>query len=78
MTLDGGVLQAWMSDDATALGVAPTADTQLHSLRMFATNDYLGLSTHVRVRQAAAEAALKYGSGSTVLGICSGHCAATP
>jgi 7-keto-8-aminopelargonate synthetase-like enzyme len=78
VTLDAAVLQAWMSDDASEPGVAPNTDMQLHSLRMFATNDYLGLSTHVRVRQAAAEAALKYGSGSTVLGICSGHCAATP
>ncbi len=76
VTLDGAVLQAWMSDDATAPGVASEPDMQLHSVRMFATNDYLGLSTHVRVRQAAADAAMKYGSGSTVLGVCcSGNCA---
>ena len=78
VTLDGAVLQAWMSDDATAPGVASEPDMQLHSLRMFATNDYLGLSTHVRVRQAAADAAIRYGSGDTVLGICSGNCAAAP
>ena len=41
---------------------------QLHSLRMFATNDYLGLSTHIRVRQAAAEAAMEYGSGKVGCG----------
>ena len=58
------MLQAWMSDDATSPGVAPKTEMQLHNLRMFATNDYLGLSTHVCVRQAAANAAMNYGSGN--------------
>ena len=63
VTVDGAVLQAWLSDHGSAPGVPLPADQQLHSLRMFATNDYLGLSTHVRVRQAAADAAMKHGSG---------------
>lgn len=32
-------------------------------LRLFSTNDYLGLSSHIKVRQAASEASLVYGCG---------------
>ena len=35
----------------------------MHRLRLFSLNDYMGMSAHPTVRQAAAEAASAYGSG---------------
>lgn len=47
-------------------------DTQVD----FASNDYLGLSTHPQVQQAAAEAALRWGVGSTGSRLVTGHTSA--
>ncbi|EIE27590.1 PLP-dependent transferase [Coccomyxa subellipsoidea C-169] len=49
----------------------PLEDPQTHAahpfssraLKLFSTNDYLGLSTHVALRRAAADAAMLYGLG---------------
>ena len=75
VSIDEDELRAWIACDAppdnillsSTAGGMPLPGRQLHSLRLFSTNDYLGLSTHQRVRQAAADAALAYGSGETRL-----------
>lgn len=72
VTVEDDVLRAWVSEHASAPapGAAAEAGQQMHSLRMFATNDYLGLSTHARVRQAAADAAMAHGSGAALPALC--------
>ena len=47
-----------------------------HSLLAFCSNDYLGLSTHPELIQAAREGALAYGVGSGGSPLVSGHSAA--
>jgi 8-amino-7-oxononanoate synthase len=39
----------------------------------FSSNDYLDLANHAEVRQAAADAALRFGAGSTASRLMSGH-----
>jgi 8-amino-7-oxononanoate synthase len=39
----------------------------------FSSNDYLDLASHAEVRQAAADAALRFGAGSTASRLMSGH-----
>ena len=43
------------------------------TLRLFSSNDYLGLSSHPTVRQAAADAALKHGMGPRGAALVCGH-----
>lgn len=55
------VLVQWISDG----GCNPSQEIVQHggAVKLFSTNDYLGLSTHMSVRRAAAHAALLYGMG---------------
>lgn len=46
---------------ASLPSLAEAAD--LRTIKLFSLNDYLGLSTHPAVRQAAADAALQCGNG---------------
>ena len=65
------VLSPWIAEDGQR--PAPEAAEEGSVLRMFSSNDYMGLSTHPAVRQAAADAALLYGMGarSRMLAACS-------
>ncbi len=72
------VLRAWITGDAAAVlnqthplaaaaaGALPRQQ-RMHSLRLFSTNDYLGLSTHPAVCRAASDACLAHGSGVAFL-----------
>jgi 7-keto-8-aminopelargonate synthetase-like enzyme len=55
------VLTQWIAEG----GGQPSLEVLQHGgrLRLFSTNDYLGLSTHSHVRRAAAHAAMLYGMG---------------
>ncbi len=59
----GDVLAPWIEDG----GGHACQDVIQHggALKLFSTNDYLGLSTHVALRRAAADAAMLYGLGVT-------------
>lgn len=55
-------IDAWLSDSAAPLpSLAERSGTR--TVKLFCLNDYLGLSSHPAVRQAAADAALQYGNG---------------
>ncbi len=56
------VLSPWIAEGGQH--AAPEAAQEGTVLRMFSSNDYMGLSTHPTVRQAAADAALLYGMGA--------------
>jgi 7-keto-8-aminopelargonate synthetase-like enzyme len=56
------VLTSWLAEGGQH--AAPEAAEQGGVLRLFSSNDYMGLSTHPAVRQAAADAALLYGMGA--------------
>ena len=59
----GDVLRPWLAEG----GAAPELGSEAADgavLKLFSLNDYLGLSTHPAVCQAAADAALLYGSGA--------------
>eukprot|EP00798_Chlamydomonas_sp_ICE-L_P009703 gene9703-7570_t len=57
-------VQAPIVNDWDARGTSTTRGTpQLHTLRLFSLNDYLGLGSHPEVCQAAATALLKVGMG---------------
>lgn len=65
--MPGQVLQPWLAEG----GAAPAAGSDRAPdaadggvLKLFSLNDYLGLSTHPAVCQAAADAALLFGSGA--------------
>ena len=61
MLVPGDVLAPWIEDGG---GHACQEVTQHGgALRLFSTNDYLGLSTHLALRRAAADAAMLYGVG---------------
>ena len=45
---------------------------------LLCSNDYLGLAADPRVREAAAEAALRWGAGSGASRLISGNMAAAP
>ena len=66
------VLAPWIAEGGQH--AAPEAAQEGSILRMFSSNDYMGLSTHPAVRQAAADAALLYGMGARIrmLAACSG------
>ena len=57
----GEVLASWISEG----GGQPGDEVAQHggAVKLFSTNDYLGLSTHPAVRRAAADAAMLYGMG---------------
>ena len=57
----GDVLAPWIEEG----GGHPSEEITQHgaAVKLFSTNDYLGLSTHVALRRAAADAALLYGVG---------------
>lgn len=61
--VSGEVLASWISDG----GGRPSKDVLQHggAVKLFSTNDYLGLSTHPAVRQAASDAAMLYGLGQS-------------
>lgn len=44
-----------------------------HAVRLFSANDYLGLSAHPRVREAASRAALAVGNGPRASALVSGY-----
>jgi len=52
------------------------ADGLARSLRMFCSNDYLGLAAHPALPQALADGAQRYGAGSGASHLVSGHSAA--
>ena len=67
-------LARWLANDAdlghshepstsAAPSSAPSSSSSSRRLRLFSSNDYLGMSTHRDVRVAAARAALVHGSG---------------
>ncbi|KAL4856178.1 8-amino-7-oxononanoate synthase [Chlorella vulgaris] len=58
-------IDAWVEGRQPASTTLPSlADcTDLRTIKLFSLNDYLGLSTHPAVRQAAANAALLCGNG---------------
>ncbi len=63
----GQVLQPWLAEGGAAPaeggdGAPDAADGGV--LKLFSLNDYLGLSTHPAVCQAAADAALLFVSGA--------------
>ncbi len=57
-------------------GDVPRIDDDMMELAMFATNDYLGLSTHPAVRAAAAAAASEHGCGPRSSALVCGYTAA--
>ena len=69
VAVSGEVLRPWLAEG----GVAPEARAGAPDgangglLKLFSLNDYLGLSTHPAVCQAAADAALLFGSGARAL-----------
>lgn len=73
--------QAWLTDTASAGEEVPEeADTHAapagaagHRVRLFSTNDYLGLSAHPAVRAAQAQAASRFGSGPRASALVAGY-----
>ena len=58
-------IDAWVADRPPASAALPALAecSDLRVVKLFSLNDYLGLSTHPAVRQAAAEAAMQCGNG---------------
>ena len=48
-------------------------DGSAHRVKLFSTNDYLGLASHPEVKAAAAAAAHAHGSGPRASAIVAGH-----
>ena len=69
--MSGEVLRPWLAEGGVAPGACAGAPDATHGglLKLFSLNDYLGLSTHPAVCQAAADAALLFGSGTTIQGL---------
>ena len=61
--IPGEVLAPWIEEG----GGRPSEEAAETGgvLRLFSTNDYMGLSTHAAVREAASRAALLYGMGAS-------------
>ena len=57
------VHHGWAENAPSVGEVSPAACGASVQLAMFASNDYLGLSTHPAVRAAAAAAAAEFGCG---------------
>lgn len=66
MVVSGEVLRPWLAEGGVAPEACAGAPDAAHGglLKLFSLNDYLGLSTHPAVCQAAADAALLFGSGA--------------
>lgn len=57
-------VDAWLrAANSTGEEIQRTSEQESHQLLLFSGNDYLGLSVHPAVRQAAAQAAVEYGMG---------------
>lgn len=58
-------IDAFVADQPPASATLPSLAEagDLQTIKLFSLNDYLGLSTHPAVRQAAADAALQCGNG---------------
>ncbi len=58
-------IDAFVADRPPASASLPSlaSAADLRTIKLFSLNDYLGLSTHPAVRQAAADAALQCGNG---------------
>lgn len=68
--IEGDVLQAWITNQTEqspqcheAVKQQQLGNRSMRTVKLFSSNDYLGLSSHVKVRHAAAYAALAYGTG---------------
>lgn len=64
----GEVLRPWLAEGGASPAVRGVTGLDVSDggvLKLFSLNDYLGLSTHPAVCQAAADAALLYGSGAS-------------
>ena len=66
VVVSGEVLRPWLAEGGVAPGACACAPDAAYGglLKLFSLNDYLGLSTHPAVCQAAADAALLFGSGA--------------
>jgi len=62
VTLDDAAWRAWLAELEQPEPEEQRGGTA-HHLRLFSANDYLGLSTHPEVRQAASQAAAQAGMG---------------
>ena len=58
-----GALHSALGSETTTDTSQPLSDVKRRKLRLFSSNDYLGLGAHRRVRAAAARAAAAHGSG---------------
>ncbi len=67
------VLQPWLVGATTLAAAMPHQHDM--PVRLFSSNDYLGLSSHPDVRRAAAEAASSYGMGPRSSAAVSGYTA---
>ena len=69
--LPGDVLGPWIEDG----GGQTSQEVREHGgdLKVFSVNDYLGLSTHMALRRAAADAALLFGLGRDSIGVVPQH-----
>lgn len=67
----GDVLAPWIEEG----GGHPSQEVTQHgaAVKLFSTNDYLGLSTHAALRRAAADAALLYGVGPRSSAVVGGY-----
>jgi 7-keto-8-aminopelargonate synthetase-like enzyme len=70
VTISSAELYAWARGAAPYAAVGNDQNASTCTLKLFSLNDYLGLSCHPEVRQAAAQAALNYGSGEVYRAVC--------
>ncbi|KAK9827396.1 hypothetical protein WJX81_006330 [Elliptochloris bilobata] len=75
VVVPGEVLWPWLAEGGVVPAVSASAPDATGGgvLKLFSLNDYLGLSTHPAVCQAAAHAALLYGSGPRSSALVGGH-----
>ena len=74
VVVPAATFQAWLADAAsTGEEVPEEADGAGHRVRLFSTNDYLGLSSHPAVRAAQAQASSRFGSGPRASALVAGY-----